>query len=108
MTSQYDETEYYFRKEFSKDLTPAERQTLRVRYGNFLQDQRMCNDTAIRRYLEGLNRNGTKVGENEMYGKREKVQELIGQAVDHLKTADEINGNLPHACSYLSCLYAQA
>ncbi|XP_008541259.2 interferon-induced protein with tetratricopeptide repeats 2 isoform X1 [Equus przewalskii] len=49
-----------------------------------------------------------KVGENEVYGKREKVQELIRRAVDHLKKADEINGNLSHACSYLACLYAQA
>ncbi|XP_058399469.1 interferon-induced protein with tetratricopeptide repeats 2-like [Diceros bicornis minor] len=49
-----------------------------------------------------------KVGENETYRKREKVQELIGQAVAHLKRADEINGNLPDACSYLACFYAQA
>ncbi|KAB1271150.1 Interferon-induced protein with tetratricopeptide repeats 2 [Camelus dromedarius] len=44
--------------------------------------------------------------ENEMYGKREKLQELIRHALDHLKRADEINGNLSRVCSYLACLYA--
>ncbi|KAF6317287.1 interferon induced protein with tetratricopeptide repeats 2 [Rhinolophus ferrumequinum] len=43
-------------------------------------------------------------GEN---GKREELQELIGQAISHLRRADELNGNLIHICSYLACLYAQ-
>lgn len=47
-------------------------------------------------------------GENEMNGKREELQELIGQAVHYLKRADELNGNLAHVYSYLACLHAQA
>ncbi|XP_066099535.1 interferon-induced protein with tetratricopeptide repeats 2 [Saccopteryx bilineata] len=38
----------------------------------------------------------------------EELQELIGHAVNHLKRADELNGNLLNVCSYLACLYAQA
>ena len=58
MMGQYDEAEYYFQKEFSKDLTPVERQVLHVCYSNFQQHQRMCSDTAICHY-QGLHINGT-------------------------------------------------
>lgn len=44
-----------------------------------------------------------KRGQNEV-----QVQELIGLAVDHLKRADELNGNLASVCSHLACLCAQA
>uniref|UniRef100_A0A8I3MEJ6 Interferon induced protein with tetratricopeptide repeats 2 n=2 Tax=Canis lupus familiaris TaxID=9615 RepID=A0A8I3MEJ6_CANLF len=47
-------------------------------------------------------------GKNEMYGKREKLEEAMGQAVYHLKRVDEANANLSCVCSYLACLYAQA
>ncbi|XP_044092755.1 interferon-induced protein with tetratricopeptide repeats 2-like [Neovison vison] len=59
ITGQYDKAEYYFQKEFSKDLPPAERQVLHLRYGNFQQYQRLQDDTAIHHYLQGLNINGT-------------------------------------------------
>lgn len=59
ITGQYDKAEYYFQKEFSKDLPPAERQVLHLRYGNFQQYQRLRDDTAIHHYLQGLNINGT-------------------------------------------------
>ncbi|KAM7072932.1 interferon-induced protein with tetratricopeptide repeats 2 isoform 1-T1 [Molossus nigricans] len=41
-------------------------------------------------------------------GEGEDLWQLRGHAVDHLKKADELNGNLPHVCSYLACFYAQA
>ncbi|XP_039727701.1 interferon-induced protein with tetratricopeptide repeats 2-like [Pteropus medius] len=49
-----------------------------------------------------------KMGENEMYEKREELQKLIEQAVYYLKRAEELNRNLAHVCSYLACLYRQA
>uniref|UniRef100_A0A8C3W5K2 Interferon induced protein with tetratricopeptide repeats 2 n=1 Tax=Catagonus wagneri TaxID=51154 RepID=A0A8C3W5K2_9CETA len=48
------------------------------------------------------------MGENEMCGKREKLQELIGHALNHLRRAEKSNGNLFHICSYLACLCVQA
>ncbi|MBZ3887963.1 Interferon-induced protein with tetratricopeptide repeats 2 [Sciurus carolinensis] len=59
ITGQYDEAEYYFQKEFSRDLPPAERQVLHLRYGNFQQYQRLCDASAIHHYLEGLNIRGS-------------------------------------------------
>ncbi|XP_034518299.1 interferon-induced protein with tetratricopeptide repeats 2 isoform X2 [Ailuropoda melanoleuca] len=47
------------------------------------------------------------VGKNET-GKRERLQEAIGQAVHHLKRAEEAGVNLPCVFSYLACLYVQA
>uniref|UniRef100_A0A8C9PZN7 Interferon-induced protein with tetratricopeptide repeats 2 n=1 Tax=Spermophilus dauricus TaxID=99837 RepID=A0A8C9PZN7_SPEDA len=55
ITGQYDEAEYYFQKEFSKDLPPAEKQVLHLRYGNFQQYQRLSDHAAIHHYLAGLN-----------------------------------------------------
>lgn len=49
-----------------------------------------------------------KTAENEMCGKREKLQELIGHALHHLRRAEKINGNLFLVCSYLACLCVQA
>ncbi|XP_054428787.1 interferon-induced protein with tetratricopeptide repeats 2 [Pteronotus mesoamericanus] len=49
-----------------------------------------------------------KNDQNGMYGEREELQELIEHAVDHLKRADELHGNLSSVCSLLACLYAQA
>ncbi|VTJ84903.1 Hypothetical predicted protein [Marmota monax] len=59
ITGQYDEAEYYFQKEFSKDLPPSEKQVLHLRYGNFQQYQRLSDDAAIHHYLAGLNIHGS-------------------------------------------------
>ncbi|XP_007942247.1 interferon-induced protein with tetratricopeptide repeats 2 [Orycteropus afer afer] len=40
-------------------------------------------------------------------GRKKMLQEVIEQAVDHLKKADDLGVNLPNVCSYLACLYAQ-
>ncbi|XP_057591599.1 interferon-induced protein with tetratricopeptide repeats 2 [Hippopotamus amphibius kiboko] len=44
----------------------------------------------------------------KMCGEREKLQELVGHALDHLKRAEESNGNFSHICSYIACLHSQA
>ena len=61
---QYEEAEYYFQKEFSKELPPVAKQVLHLRYGNFQLYQRKCEDKAIHHFIEGVKINqGSKEGE---------------------------------------------
>ncbi|KAL6061453.1 hypothetical protein STEG23_033220 [Scotinomys teguina] len=54
MIHQYEEANYYFQKEFNKELTPSLKQLLHLRYGNFQLFQMRCEDKAIHHYMEGV------------------------------------------------------
>lgn len=67
----------------------------------------MPNNTYLHRHIGCYYR--AKVLEiQKMGGKREKLQELIGHALGHLKRAEESDGNFFHICFYLACLSSQA
>ncbi|XP_052042769.1 interferon-induced protein with tetratricopeptide repeats 2 isoform X6 [Apodemus sylvaticus] len=54
MIYQNEEDDYYFQKEFKKDLLPGPRQLLHLQYGNFQLFQMNCEDEAIKHYMEGV------------------------------------------------------
>ncbi|XP_012967721.1 interferon-induced protein with tetratricopeptide repeats 2 [Mesocricetus auratus] len=54
MAKQYEEADYYFQKEFKKELTPGLKQLLHLQYGNFQFFQMKCEDKAIHHYMEGV------------------------------------------------------
>lgn len=54
MRNQNEEADYYFRKEFNKDLPPGPKQLLHLRYGNFQLFQMKREDKAIYYYMEGV------------------------------------------------------
>lgn len=51
---QYEEADYYFQKEFNKDLPPGPKQLLHLRYGNFQFFQMKREDKAVYHYMEGV------------------------------------------------------
>ncbi|XP_006096680.1 interferon-induced protein with tetratricopeptide repeats 2 [Myotis lucifugus] len=91
---QYEEAEYYFQREFSKELTAVDRQVLHLRYGNFQWFQMKCESKAIHHFLEGV-----KINQDpKATGKMEK--KLRGIADTRLS----INGDDPEALRILACL----
>ncbi|XP_028638123.1 interferon-induced protein with tetratricopeptide repeats 2, partial [Grammomys surdaster] len=51
---QFEEADYYFRKEFNKDLPPFPKQLLHLRYGNFQLFQMNCEAKAVYHFMEGV------------------------------------------------------
>lgn len=73
MTHQYKEADYYFQKEFNKELTPGLKQLLHLQYGNFQFFQMKREDKAIHHYIEGVKiRQETKPKE-KMKNKLQKI-----------------------------------
>ncbi|XP_041516606.1 interferon-induced protein with tetratricopeptide repeats 2-like [Microtus oregoni] len=54
MANQYEEANYYFQKEFKKDLSPGLKQLLHLQYGNFQLFQMKCEEKAIHHFMEGV------------------------------------------------------
>ncbi|KAM5236469.1 interferon-induced protein with tetratricopeptide repeats 2-like [Ctenodactylus gundi] len=54
LVGQHQEADYYFQKEFSRNLSPASKQVLHLRYGNFQLYQVKCEHEAIHHFLEGV------------------------------------------------------
>nr|XP_023402708.1 interferon-induced protein with tetratricopeptide repeats 2 [Loxodonta africana] len=52
--NQYEEANYYFQKEFSKELAPVAKQLLHLRYGSFQLYQMKCEEKAIHHFIEGV------------------------------------------------------
>lgn len=70
---QYEEADYYFQKEFNKDLPPGPKQLLHLRYGNFQFFQMKREDKAVYHYMEGVKiKRKTKPREKM----REKLQRI--------------------------------
>lgn len=72
-TKQYEEADYYFQKEFNKDLRPLPKQLLHLRYGNFQFYERKCEDKAIYHYMEGVKINRESKPKGKM---RDKLRKL--------------------------------
>ncbi|XP_008151204.2 interferon-induced protein with tetratricopeptide repeats 2 [Eptesicus fuscus] len=88
---QYEEAEYYFQREFGKELTAVERQVLHLRYGNFQWFQMKCESKAIHHFMEGV-----KINQDpKATGKMERKLRGI---------ADTRNGDDPEALRILACL----
>lgn len=54
ITKQYEEADYYFQKEFNKELPPGSKQLLHLRYGNFQLFQMNCEAKAVCHFMEGV------------------------------------------------------
>lgn len=54
MANRYEEADYYFQKEFKKDLSPGLKQLLHLYYGNFQFFQMKCEEKAIHHFMEGV------------------------------------------------------
>lgn len=72
-TKQYEEADYYFQKEFNKDLRPLPKQLLHLRYGNFQFYEMKCEDKAIYHYMEGVKINRESKPKGKM---RDKLRKL--------------------------------
>ncbi|XP_062959434.1 interferon-induced protein with tetratricopeptide repeats 2-like [Cynocephalus volans] len=75
LADQYKEAEYYFQKEFSKELTPVLKQVLHLRYGNFQWFQMKCEDKAIHHFIEGVKINRETKEREKMKNKLRKIAE---------------------------------
>ncbi|ELW66687.1 Interferon-induced protein with tetratricopeptide repeats 2 [Tupaia chinensis] len=87
LAGRFEEAEYYFQKEFSKELTPAEKQMLHLRYGSFQLYEMKCEEKAIYHFTEGMkiSQGGSK--------QREKIRtklEKIAQARLYNNEADSV------------------
>ncbi|XP_024419243.2 interferon-induced protein with tetratricopeptide repeats 2 isoform X1 [Desmodus rotundus] len=96
---QYEEAEYYFQKEFSKELTSADRQMLHLRYGNFQWFQMKCESKTIHHFKEGVKINqDPKVTEKMKYKLRSIVKTRLSknssdpEALHLLEFLEEHNG----------------
>ncbi|CAK6436292.1 unnamed protein product [Pipistrellus nathusii] len=91
---QYEDAEYYFQREFAKELTAVERQVLHLRYGNFQWFQRKCESKAIHHFMEGVKINQDPKATGKMENK------LRGIAKARLSR----NRDDPQALRILTCL----
>ncbi|GAB1302346.1 Ifit2 protein [Apodemus speciosus] len=73
MTNQNEEADYYFRKEFNKDLPPGPKQLLHLRYGNFQLFQMKREDKAIYQYMEGVKINRATKQREKMKDKLQRI-----------------------------------
>ncbi|KAL2769594.1 interferon-induced protein with tetratricopeptide repeats 2, partial [Daubentonia madagascariensis] len=76
LANQYEEAEYYFQKEFSKELTPVAKQVLHLRYGNFQLYQMKCEDRAIHHFIEGVKINQKSKVKEKMESKLQKIAKM--------------------------------
>ncbi|XP_011803261.1 PREDICTED: interferon-induced protein with tetratricopeptide repeats 2 [Colobus angolensis palliatus] len=76
LADQYEEAEYYFQKEFSKELTPVAKQLLHLRYGNFQLYQMKCEDKAIHHFIEGVKINQKSREKEKMKDKLQKIAKM--------------------------------
>lgn len=95
----YEEAEYYFQKEFSKELTPLDQQLLHLRYGNFQWYNMKCESKAIHHFIEGVRINHNPHVTEKMKNKLQAIAKtrLLGQGEDpetlHLLAfLQELNG----------------
>ncbi|KAM6183523.1 interferon-induced protein with tetratricopeptide repeats 2 [Erethizon dorsatum] len=100
----YEEAECYFQKEFSKELVPAAKQALHLRYGNFQLYQMKCADKAIHHFLEGVKinleskeREKMKVKLQKIAQKRLSKNEADSEALALLVFLQELNGETQQA-----------
>ncbi|KAK2501357.1 hypothetical protein MC885_020422 [Smutsia gigantea] len=73
LADQYEEAEYYFQKEFSRELTPVAKQVLHLRYGNFQLFQMKCEDKAIHHFIEGVKINQESKEKEKIKSKLQKI-----------------------------------
>lgn len=73
---QYEEAEYYFQKEFRKELTPVDKQVLHLRYGNFQRFQMKCEDKAIHHFMEGVKINQETKEKEKMKNKLQRIAKI--------------------------------
>ncbi|XP_012787974.2 interferon-induced protein with tetratricopeptide repeats 2-like [Sorex araneus] len=66
---EYNEAEHYYQQEFSKDLSPLQKQLLHLYYGNFQSFQMKCEEKAIHHYMEGVKINHASKEKEKMIGK---------------------------------------
>ncbi|XP_012872561.1 PREDICTED: interferon-induced protein with tetratricopeptide repeats 2 [Dipodomys ordii] len=73
IAGQYKEAEFYFQKEFSKELGPVSKQLLHLRYGNFQLYQMKREDKAIQQFMEGVKINQESKEKEKMKIKLQKL-----------------------------------
>ncbi|KAM4851814.1 interferon-induced protein with tetratricopeptide repeats 2-like [Thomomys bottae] len=86
MAGQYKEAEFYFQKEFSKELGPLSKQLLHLRYGNFQLYQMKHEDKAIKQFMEGVK---IKQESKEKEKMKSKLQKLAQARLSRNKTDTE-------------------
>ncbi|XP_012787940.2 interferon-induced protein with tetratricopeptide repeats 2-like [Sorex araneus] len=69
IAGEYNEAEHYYQREFSKDLSPLQKQQLHLYYGNFQSFQMKCEEKAIHHYMEGVKINHASKEKEKMIGK---------------------------------------
>ncbi|KAM5322311.1 uncharacterized protein AAES06_015689 [Glossophaga mutica] len=96
---QYEEAEYYFQKEFSKELTPADKQMLHLRYGNFQWFQMKCENKTIHHFIEGVKINQDPKATEKMKYKLRSIaitrlskNKSDPEALHLLEFLEELNG----------------
>ncbi|XP_004461475.2 interferon-induced protein with tetratricopeptide repeats 2 [Dasypus novemcinctus] len=101
---QYEKAEYYFQKEFSKDLHPRMKQVLHLQYGNFQLYQMMCEDKAIHHFIEGIKINHISKEKEKMKIKLQKISVMRlsqdvadSKALSILEFLHESNGEMQQA-----------
>ncbi|XP_048194699.1 interferon-induced protein with tetratricopeptide repeats 2 [Perognathus longimembris pacificus] len=70
---QYKEADFYFQKEFSKELAPVPKQLLHLRYGNFQLYQMKREDKAIQQFIEGVKIKQKSKAKEKMKSKLQKL-----------------------------------
>ncbi|XP_012859668.3 interferon-induced protein with tetratricopeptide repeats 2 [Echinops telfairi] len=68
----------------------------------------MPNNAYVHYYIACCHRAKVLQMQHERFGEKEKLLELVHQAVDHFKKAEKLNANLLNIYSSLACLLAQA
>ncbi|XP_006880463.1 PREDICTED: interferon-induced protein with tetratricopeptide repeats 2 [Elephantulus edwardii] len=97
---QYEEADYYFQKEFLKELSPGAKQLLHLRYGNFQLFQMRCEEKAIHHFLEGMKIKLRSKGKDKMKAKVQRLaekrlfqNEADSEALYLLKVVAELDGD---------------
>lgn len=100
----YEKAEYYFQKEFSKELTPVAKQKLHLRYGNFQLCNMKCVTKATQHFIEGVKINVESKKREKMKDKLQKIaqsqlskNEANSEALDLLAFLQELNGEMQQA-----------
>nr|XP_048294831.1 interferon-induced protein with tetratricopeptide repeats 2-like isoform X1 [Myodes glareolus]XP_048294832.1 interferon-induced protein with tetratricopeptide repeats 2-like isoform X2 [Myodes glareolus] len=73
MANQYEKAEYYFQKEFKKDLSPGLKQSLHLYYGNFQLFQMKCENKAIHHFMEGVKIRRETKSKEKMKSKLQRI-----------------------------------
>lgn len=94
MANQCEEAEYYFQKEFKKDLSPGLKQLLHLYYGNFQLFQMKCEDKAIHHFMEGVKiRRETKT--------KEKLKSKLQRIAQRRLSKNEFDSEALHILGFL-------